>query len=242
MKHEKDVAGQNLIAVYEKYGFVQLVSRPTRVTDHSATLIDHVYTNDLLNTLSCHVLTVNVSDHLATLTTLTLGGTAGRRTMSSESEKVPSFRRFNASAHAEFKRKIESETWSEVHREINANDQYDKFSEIYSKHYDQAYPEMKSGPKRKNERRDPKPWILPWLEDACARRQRLYHDKIKFSSATNIAAYKKIDKFCNKHINLAKTKYYKNFFEEYRDNSKKQWQLINSLLNRNVKRTLGQLS
>ena len=235
VKHEKDVAGQNLIAVYEKYGFVQLVSRPTRVTDHSATLIDHVYTNDLLNTLSCHVLTVNVSDHLATLTTLTLGGTAGRRTMSSESEKVPSFRRFNASAHAEFKRKIESETWSEVHREINANDQYDKFSEIYSKHYDQAYPEMKSGPKRKNERRDPKPWILPWLEDACARRQRLYHDKIKVSSATNIAAYKKIDKFCNKHINLAKTKYYKNFFEEYRDNSKKQWQLINSLLNRNVK-------
>ena len=58
VKHEKDVAGQNLIAVYEKYGFVQLVSRPTRVTDHSATLIDHVYTNDLLNTLSCHVLTM----------------------------------------------------------------------------------------------------------------------------------------------------------------------------------------
>ena len=27
VKHEKDVAGQNLIAVYEKYGFVQLVSK-----------------------------------------------------------------------------------------------------------------------------------------------------------------------------------------------------------------------
>ena len=52
---------------------------------------------------------------------------------------------------------------------------------------------------------------------------------------TNIAAYSKIDKFCNKQIDLAKKKYYKNFFDEHRDNSKKQWQLINGLLNRNAK-------
>ena len=55
------------------YGFVQLVSRPTRVTDHSQTLIDHVYSNNINNTLSCNILTVDISDHLATLTTISLG-------------------------------------------------------------------------------------------------------------------------------------------------------------------------
>ena len=114
-----------------------------------------------------------------------------------------------------------------------ANDQYKKFEEIYKKHYDQAYPLKRPANRRKNERRDPKPWILPWLEDACARRQYLYHKKIKQPTVTNIAAYTKIDKFCDKQIDLAKKKYYKNFFDEHRDNSKKQWQLINGLLNRN---------
>ena len=43
-------------------------------------------------------------------------------------------------------------------------------------------------------------------------------------------------KFVDKHIKLAKNKYYKNYFEQYKDNSKKQWQMINSLLNRNTKK------
>ena len=73
IKFSNDCHCQNLISVFEKYGLVQLVSRPTRVTDHSATLIDHVYTNDVANVISCNVLTTDISDHLAVLTTITLG-------------------------------------------------------------------------------------------------------------------------------------------------------------------------
>ena len=238
VKYEHDTAGQNIIAAFEKYGFVQLVSRPTRVTDHSATLIDHVYTNDILNTTSCHVLTVNISDHLATLTTLRLNNQSNRSARASSretSDYQSAYRKFNVTAHAEFKRMIESETWSEVYSMSSANDQYKKFEETYTKLYDNAYPLKRPAQRRKNERRDPKPWILPWLEDACARRQHLFHKKIKEPSLVNIAAYNKIDKFCNKQIDLAKKKYYKKFFDEHRDNSKKQWQVINSLLNRNAK-------
>jgi len=237
VKYEHDTAGQNIVAVFEKYGFVQLVSRPTRVTDHSATLIDHVYTNEILSTASCHVLTVNISDHLATLTTLRLNNQSNKSARASLGEKSKhqlAYRKFNAAAHAEFKRMIESETWRKAYSMSSANDQYRKFEETYKKHYDYAYPLKRPAKRRKNERRDPKPWILPWLEDACARRQHLFHKKIKEPSLINIAAYNKIDKFCNKQIDLAKKKYYKKFFEEHRDNSKKQWQVINSLLNRNA--------
>ena len=89
--------------------------------------------------------------------------------------------------------------------------QYEKFSEVYTKLYDQAYPPRNKGPRRKNERKNPKPWILPWLEDACARRKQLFHDKVKTPSALNIAAHSKIDKFCNKHIDKAKLSYNKKF-------------------------------
>ncbi len=39
--------------------------------------------------------------------------------------------------------------------------------------------------------------------------------------------------FCEKHVNIAKEKYYKKYFDQYKDCSKKQWQMINSLMNRN---------
>ena len=65
-------------------GLVQLVSRPTRITDGSATLIDHVYTNNVDNIKSCNILTVDLTDHLATLTKIsfiTSGGTLSNLTI-----------------------------------------------------------------------------------------------------------------------------------------------------------------
>ena len=64
--------------MYSSHGFVQLVSRPTRITDISATLIDHVYTNNVDNIKSCNILTVDLTDQLATHTKIyfkTSGGT-----------------------------------------------------------------------------------------------------------------------------------------------------------------------
>ena len=240
IKYERDLISQNLIAVFEKYGFVQLVSRPTRVTDHSATLIDHVYTNDLTNTISCHVITVEISDHLATLTTLSLGGSHFRREKINKTNDSPAQgRKFNEASHLEFKNLIRRESWQDVLTHENADVQYEKFCEIYTQHYEAAYPLKNRGPKRKNERKDPKPWILPWLEDACARRQRLCYIKTKYPTTANCAAYTRLDKFCNKQINAAKAKYYKKIFDQYSDNSKKQWQLINGFLNRNNKNISG---
>ena len=237
IKYNNDMVSQNLVAVMEKYGFVQLVSRPTRVTDHSATLIDHAYTNDILNTTSCHVITANISDHLATVTTLYLGSGKNfrREKVSLEREQPPKFRKFNEACNAEFRSLIQDENWTDVFNEENADEQYNKFSETYTKIYNQAYPLKGSGPRRKNERKDPKPWILPWLEDTCARRQRLFYLKTVYPTAMNIAAFKKIDKFCDKRIDIAKKEYYKKFFEQHRYDSRKQWQMINGLLNRSVR-------
>ena len=134
IKYEKDLASQNLIDIFEKYGFAELVSKPTRVTDHSATLIDHVYTNDLANTVSCHVITLDISDHLATVTTLSLGDHIHQRVKTNAScEQLSSVRRFNEASNSAFKNLIESETWSEVLEEECAEMQYEKFCETYTK-------------------------------------------------------------------------------------------------------------
>ena len=238
LRHDNDIHCQNLVETMAKYGFVQIAARPTRITDHSATLIDHVYTNDIHNTLSCNVLTVDISDHLATLTTVSLGNISHARpkfTNNPNVNEATETRTFNEANNAVFEQLIHQESWEEVFTLSDADSQYNKLSEIYTKHYNAAYPLKNNRNRRKNERLNPKPWILPWLEDACARKQDLYHKSVKYPTLENTSAYKKMDKFCVKHKKIAKDKYFKKYFETHKDNSKKQWQMINNLLNRKVK-------
>lgn len=41
-----------------------IITKPTRLTDHTATLIDHIYTNSLQN-FTAGILTVDITDHLS---------------------------------------------------------------------------------------------------------------------------------------------------------------------------------
>ena len=45
----------------------------------------------------------------------------------------------------------------------------------------------------------------------------------------------KKNEFCVKHVDIAKSKYRKSYFEKYKDNLRNQWQMINGLLNINKK-------
>ena len=41
-----------------------IITKPTRLTGHTATLIDHIYTNSPLLNFTAGILTVDISDHL----------------------------------------------------------------------------------------------------------------------------------------------------------------------------------
>lgn len=237
-KYEIDANIQNLVDTAACHGLVQLVSRPTRITEHSATIVDLVFTNNIDNTLSCNIITLDLSDHLAIHTKVALnsGGTYMTRATKHDKAKNREFRIFNEMNDNIFRNYIDEETWDDINDDADAQSQYDKFTEIYTKHYNSAYPLKTEHTRRKNERKKPRPWILPWLEDACSRKNMLYHTYVKEPTIANKTIYLKMKEFCEKHIKKAKSKYYDKFFKDYNDNSRKQWQMINSLLNRNKKR------
>ena len=63
LKHSENTQFQNLIDTMAPFGFIQIVSRPTRITENNATLTDHVYTNNLVNTLSCNIITTAINEN-----------------------------------------------------------------------------------------------------------------------------------------------------------------------------------
>ena len=238
IQHDSDIHSQHLIDNTTNHGFIQAVSRPTRITDHSATLIDHAYTNKISSLVSCDILTLDLSDHLAIMTTFLLGSTDEiliKKAKKSDPGNVE-FRIFKEANDSHFKQLIDDEHWPDTLDGLDAQGQYNKFVETYTKHYNTAYPVQTQRTRREKERLNPKPWILPWLEEACDRKNRLYHDFVKHPSISNKIKYDKMKKFVDKHIKKAKNNYYKKYFDQYKDNSKKQWQLINSLLNRSAKK------
>ena len=238
LKYENDVNSQNLIDTMASYSFIQTVAKPTRITDHSATLIDHVYSNKVASVTSTNLATYDLSDHLGVVTTVLISKQSENfmsPTIKREHENRE-YRVFNTSNTDQFHNLIMGESWEAVHSENDAQLKYEKFAKLYNKHYDTAFPLKKNTKRRKNERKNAKPWILPWLEDACARKNRFYHEFIKYPTQVNKLKYVKMKKFVDRHILKAKNKYYSDYFKEHKSNSRKQWQMINSLLNRNRKK------
>ena len=72
IKYDDDVAAHDLIDATASYGFAPIISRPTRITDHRTTLIDHIYTNMIYEINKSGIVTLDISDHLGTYTTLKL--------------------------------------------------------------------------------------------------------------------------------------------------------------------------
>ena len=224
-----------LLTEFEDLSFVQTISRPTRITDHSATLIDHIYTNQICNVYSTGITTYDLSDHLATSISIALCDNLNNN-LTTDSDNS-AFHIFNAENLQTFNDLIRNETWTEVYDQANTQDKYNKFLDIYNKHYTIAFPARRSRSKRKHQRKNSKPWILPWLEDACARKNKLYYEYVRNPTTENNVKYNKMKKFVKKHIQLAKKKFYNKYFENHNSNSKKQWRMINSLLNRHVRRS-----
>ena len=52
------------------HGFIQTITKPTRCTSHSATLLDHCVTNSSLNNHTSFIITTKISDHFPILYTL----------------------------------------------------------------------------------------------------------------------------------------------------------------------------
>ena len=231
LKYEHDNTSQTLINSTTSHGFSQVISRPTRITDHSATLIDHIYTNQVHNITNTGIITYDISDHLATYVNIALYDRLNSRHMIEK--KNASLEQFNFRTENldNFANLLRDEDWDNVLNESDTQLKYDMFATTYMTHYNTAFcsraPEC-----RKRQRASPKPWILPWLEEACDRKNRLYAAFIAEPTVINKSKYTKMNKFIKKHINLAKRRYYKTYFTKHCSDSRKQWQMINSLLNR----------
>ncbi len=133
------------------YGFLQLVMRPTRCTDHSATLIDHFISNDRADINETILLTSKISDHFLVIY-------ISKSHKNKHSPTLISYRDFSQSNFNCFMDSLNSINWDVLPNFDNTQQSYDYFSETFLSLFNLYFPLLH---KKANKNNNPmNPWMI----------------------------------------------------------------------------------
>ena len=216
---------KEIFDVVSQHGLIPVISRPTRIIDHSMTLIDHIYSNSITNFKASGIILNPFADHLGVYIKLNI---MPQKLRPCETYTYTDFSERNMK---KFENLISNTDWSTVIETHNAESKYDFFLNLYKKCYDEAFPHQTNT--QNNRKRTGKPWIPSWLQDACERKNQLYGFFVKNPTTDNKDKYLKYKKWVEKMVYIAKRKYYNGLIAKHSSDAKKQWKVINNIINRN---------
>ena len=70
LKFDSHCGTKNFVDAIYSLGLYPTIDKPSRITAHSATLVDNIYTNDLQGNIKGGLLISDISDHLPVFTVL----------------------------------------------------------------------------------------------------------------------------------------------------------------------------
>ena len=148
----------------ESFGLHQIIESPTRVTNHSRTLIDHIYCNTPNNVLCVNVPNLGLSDHFPIFVTRKINSLSSVKN-SHFTITYRSFKKFN---EEEFCNDLQSIPWDIIKMFDDTNDAVETWSSLFLDVVNKHLPLKQHRVKRKQQ---PK-WITGEIIDAIKTRDR----------------------------------------------------------------------
>ena len=124
------------------HGFLPLITKPTRVTPVTASLIDHIYTNNILHPGSSGIIINDVADHFGTFHISNSKRNIKLKTVN----KCHHFSERNTRV---FKELLEETNFDPICQINDPNEAYTKFMKLYQEAFDKAFPLTNMTPKNK---------------------------------------------------------------------------------------------
>ena len=148
------------------HGLQPLITRPTRITRDTKTLIDNIFTTDLNSHKQSGIIINDISDHLPIYVVTqyihkeTLNKTCIKKRVINDVTKKALIK------------DLENCNWDEILAEEDVNITYNKFVNLFTNLFNTNCPVNTSNiteGKRKNKRPD-KPWMTTCLKNACKKK------------------------------------------------------------------------
>ena len=224
-----DPNAKHLRDILELYGLAQLITKPTRITASSRSLIDHCITNCVDKIKHSGVIHLGISDHSLVFMIRKSNSfrNGGHKTIKTREWKL-----FN---EANFLADLEKKNWV-CHGE-NPNAQWEGWKANLMDTIDKHAPI-----RNKRVRAKKSPWIDYDLVRKMRKRDLLKRQHAMTNDPDLWLEYKKSRNDVNNCIKIAKRKYYTENLEANVQDQRKTWKLLNELQNRqSVKGSISEL-
>ena len=180
------------------HNFIPIINKPTRVTNHNATIIDHILTNTFNRKIDSGILKVDISDHFPIFFT--------SKAIKIKASKDPVFvmkRDINLFTLSLFKEKLLEVDWGFLKTIQDPNEAYKSFLLVFGNLYEIAFPKIKIKVNSKNQL---SPWITRGIIKSSKRKQKLYEKFLKNRNFANKENYKLSHAYLNQlNKNLKRT-------------------------------------
>ena len=225
-KSDQHIPSKEFIETIQSYYFFPQITKPTRVTNNSATLIDNIFTNIHNSNILSGILLTDITDHFPIFHITELN-----HTIETRPQATVSFRRFTKAEKDKFVEQIRNTDWDSI---VNGHDDVNfatsAFTNTFTETFNNCFPITTLNPKKK---RIIKPWITPAILTSVYQKNKLYRQQLKNKSEGNRSMYRTYRNKLNTTIRLARKKYFENKFNKFNQDTKNTWKILNELLNKN---------
>ena len=221
LKIESNNSYEEFYNLITSCGFLPQIIQPTRVTEYSATIIDNIYTNTFNNELKSGNILLCISEHFSQFLSI------NRQNISLK--KINIYQRDYSNFETQsFRNDILLQTWN--CNSNNVNEMYNDFINKLEKCVDVHAPMKKLN--KKDLKKKSKPWITTDIIKLIEFRNKLFRKKKNEKSNENVKLlYNKFRNRVNREMKKAKKIYYNQYFEDNKNNIKKTWIGIKSIIN-----------
>ena len=208
-------------------GYLPLITKPTRLSN-VATLIDHIYTNKLSNSIKSGIIITDLADHFGTY--CIFAGVNIKR-----DQCVSKSRSFSPQNMSMFKQLLQGVDFNHILNITCPNEAYNTFISLYKDLFDMAFPLRDVKVHKKYIKREP--WITRGLLVSSNIKMKLFRKKITKPTITNLEKYKTYNTMFNKLKRILKKVYFTKLLEDNKDNIKNTWTILKSAISKQQKKS-----
>ena len=220
---------QDYLNTMLSYNLIPSIIIPTRVTDRSSTLIDHIFVrlpkSKVNNQITSGNFISDISDHFSNFIIVDI---ELKKTM-----ERPLIRLFTKKNTEKFKQNLSAE-FANINEQINLQDN-PNVNEIYKILYDKLislldlyFPKVRLSRKKSKD----KNWITIGIKNAIKHRNQLYKIQIKDNTEENINNWKNYKNMLNKIIKKAQKDYYQNLIKQHNNNCIGLWKTLGKIISK----------
>lgn len=218
----------NFINLMLSMNLYPTITRPSRVTNHSATLIDNIFTNDIKNITTSGLFICDITDHLPVFI---LG--EEKYINVKNDKKIMYKRNLTEESLGALHDELQQQNWDLVFSEQDVDKAYDIFLDIFLTLYNKHCPVQRC---IINNKFASCPWLSKGLQNACKKKNNLYKQFVRLKTIESEKKYKLYKNKLTEIIRNSKKLYYKNLLDKNKSNTKKIWEILNSITKNSSKK------